>query len=154
MLPLLIANIAYAENLPPDPGEAGKATLAGIDSDNDGVRDDVQRWIAASSQNSKNMREVLTQGSKAMQDFLLEGNAPTKAFEHALQIDRAKFCAIYIAPVSDTLDLFSELKAKMLNTRLRSKAWLQADHHLSGKFFSVPDNMKSGCNFNLDAMPN
>lgn len=31
--------------LPPDPGEAGKATLLGIDSDNDGVRDDIQRWI-------------------------------------------------------------------------------------------------------------
>ena len=26
------------KGLPPDPGEAGKATLAGIDSDNDGVR--------------------------------------------------------------------------------------------------------------------
>lgn len=31
--------------LPPDPGEAGKTTLEGIDSDNDGVRDDVQRWV-------------------------------------------------------------------------------------------------------------
>jgi len=32
--------------LPPNPGEAGKATLQGIDSDNDGVRDDIQRYIA------------------------------------------------------------------------------------------------------------
>ena len=32
--------------LPPDPGEAGQQTLEGIDFDNDGVRDDVQRWIA------------------------------------------------------------------------------------------------------------
>ena len=29
--------------LPPDPGEAGKLTLAGIDSNNDGVRDDLER---------------------------------------------------------------------------------------------------------------
>jgi len=31
--------------LPPDPGDTGKATLAGIDSDNDGVRDDIERYI-------------------------------------------------------------------------------------------------------------
>ena len=29
----------------PDPGPAGLTTLTGVDSDNDGVRDDVQRWI-------------------------------------------------------------------------------------------------------------
>ena len=33
-------------NLPPDPGAAGKATIDGIDADKDGMRDDVQRWIA------------------------------------------------------------------------------------------------------------
>jgi hypothetical protein len=33
-------------NLPPDPGEAGKATIDGIDADKDGMRDDVQRYIA------------------------------------------------------------------------------------------------------------
>jgi hypothetical protein len=31
--------------LPPDPGEAGKQTMLGIDSDGDGIRDDVQRYI-------------------------------------------------------------------------------------------------------------
>ncbi|UXY15764.1 hypothetical protein N8I74_01745 [Chitiniphilus purpureus] len=32
--------------VPPDPGAEGRRTLAGIDSDNDGVRDDVQRFLA------------------------------------------------------------------------------------------------------------
>lgn len=36
---------AQFANLPPDPGEAGKATSDGIDADKDGMRDDVQRWI-------------------------------------------------------------------------------------------------------------
>ncbi|MCF6156788.1 MAG: hypothetical protein E3K36_16465 [Candidatus Brocadia sp.] len=31
--------------LPPDPGKAGKETLLGIDTDGDGVRDDIQRRI-------------------------------------------------------------------------------------------------------------
>jgi hypothetical protein len=38
-----------SSSLPPDPGEAGLAILAGIDSDEDGVRDDVQRLLAVSS---------------------------------------------------------------------------------------------------------
>jgi hypothetical protein len=37
---------AQFANLPPDPGEAGKATIDGIGADKDGMRDDVQRWIA------------------------------------------------------------------------------------------------------------
>jgi len=36
----------HLTNLPPDPGQAGKLTIDGIDVDKDGVRDDVQRWIA------------------------------------------------------------------------------------------------------------
>jgi hypothetical protein len=35
----------HLASLPPDPGEAGKATPDGIDADKDGMRDDVQRWI-------------------------------------------------------------------------------------------------------------
>ena len=31
--------------LPPDPGKAGKETPLGIDTDGDGVRDDIQRYI-------------------------------------------------------------------------------------------------------------
>ena len=42
---LVLSDTPADDDLPPDPGEAGKKTIAGIDSDNDGVRDDVQRWI-------------------------------------------------------------------------------------------------------------
>ena len=52
------------------------------------------------------------------------------------------------------IDLMSELNAKVLNTNLRSKTWMQADRHLSGKFSTVPKNKKSGCDFDPDAMPN
>lgn len=45
-MPLAISIAPVCPCLPPDPGEAGKATIAGIDSDNDGVRDDVQRLLA------------------------------------------------------------------------------------------------------------
>src|SRR4029453_4803425 len=37
---------AHLANLPPAPGEAGRDTIGGLDADKDGMRDDVQRWIA------------------------------------------------------------------------------------------------------------
>ena len=37
--------VIHGHTLPPDPGEEGKKTLLGIDVNNNGVRDDVERWI-------------------------------------------------------------------------------------------------------------
>lgn len=56
--------------LPPDPGEAGKATLAGIDSDNDGVRDDLQREIVFMYPGNDEVRRVLRAMVKKEQDVI------------------------------------------------------------------------------------
>lgn len=50
--------------LPPDPGEVGKATLEGIDSDHDGIRDDVQREIMFLAPESTKKRDALIQIAK------------------------------------------------------------------------------------------
>jgi hypothetical protein len=142
-------------NLPPDPGEEGKATLAGIDSDNDGVRDDLQRWIALTYPNSAKTRAALTQNAKAMQQFLFNAPDSVKSYSNALQTGRVIDCLAYIR--SDDFDvLLSKQKAIFLNTNLRSKTWLQANRHLSGKMFKGLDyqNWKQGCDFNPDTMPN
>jgi head-tail adaptor len=48
----------------PDPGEEGKKTLLGIDSDKDGVRDDVQIWINQQYSKSSNINNALRQQAK------------------------------------------------------------------------------------------
>lgn len=141
---------SYLANLPPDPGLAGEATLAGIDSDNDGVRDDVQRWIALTYPHSQKTRAALTQDTKAMQQILLDAAYPIKSYKDALQDNRAMQCLSYIRP-NDFYHVLAEHKAILLNTHLRSRAWLQADHNLSGKFFGLLPDPKQGCDFNPDA---
>lgn len=59
-----------ASNLPPDPGVAGKQTLQGTDSDKDGVRDDLQRYIGLSSA-SANLKLELTSAAKNLQSALV-----------------------------------------------------------------------------------
>src|SRR4029077_17545529 len=56
-----------ATGLPPDPGATGRATVAGIDSDTDGIRDDVQRYIALAYPDSARTRAALTQTTRAVQ---------------------------------------------------------------------------------------
>src|SRR5580658_6889372 len=51
-LPITVAVAPAGIILPPDPGPAGMATLAGIDTTGTGVRDDVARWIAVNFYNS------------------------------------------------------------------------------------------------------
>lgn len=140
--------------LPPDPGEAGKATLAGIDSDNDGVRDDIQRWIALTYPNSQKTRAALRQNAKVMQEFLLHADDPEMAKKISRRSGRALECLAYVN--KDFSDIGTELRAVTLNTYKRSKAYLQADRHLSGMMFSSSgmDNWKKSCVFDPDAMPN
>jgi len=140
-------------NLPPDPGPAGKATLAGIDSDNDGVRDDVQRWIVFNFPNSAKTRAALRQLAQDYQRFILGAANPTQIYDAARLMDNTQSCLEYIG---DGYTLGGLLKAQMLNTHARSKAFLQANRHLSGRMYKgLPYNQwKQGCNFNPDAMPN
>jgi len=160
---LLLSIPAYAEdlisNLPPDPGAAGKTTLEGIDSDNDGVRDDVQRWIVLTYPNSEKTRAALIQMAKAMQTILLNATDVVNARTYSLEADRASDCISYIQRQlgisgGDTYNLKREMEAVYLNTYVRSKAWLQHDAHLSGMSFSVPADLSSGCDFDPAAMQN
>jgi hypothetical protein len=56
--------------LPPDPGEAGKLTLEGIDSNNDGVRDDLEREIVYMFPQNEEVRRVLRAMVKAEQQII------------------------------------------------------------------------------------
>jgi hypothetical protein len=97
----------------------------------------------------------LTQDAKAMQQFLLGAADPVKSYNNALQTGRVIDCLFYIDS-TNAYKILARSKANFLNTYLRSKTWLQADHHLSGKMFKGLDyqNWKQGCDFDPDVMPN
>lgn len=56
--------------LPPDPGEAGKKTLVGIDSNADGVRDDLEKEIVYQYPQNEKVRRVLRAMVKKDQQFI------------------------------------------------------------------------------------
>ncbi len=141
--------------LPPDPGVAGKQTLLGIDSDNDGVRDDVQRYIFIRYPNDKKLRLALTEIAKNYQELLPDSADPDAAYTHVTKLHRSRACLYYIqGGVRNAIDILDGLHAEILNTKERSVRYLGFSNSLAGKTSSIPqyDERKSCCSFDVDSI--
>ena len=150
---LVITEQEDNEVLPPDPGDAGKQTLLGIDSDSDGVRDDIQRYIYFAYPDNEKVRVALTQIAIEYQGLLSQASDPDAAFNHATRMARHGECVDYIQgeAASDTL---AALKAEFLNTKERSLAYINYNNSLGGEMiFGTPlQDWKNSCNFDVDAI--
>jgi hypothetical protein len=104
--------------LPPDPGEAGNQTLEGIDSDGDGVRDDVQRYIAWTYPNIE-QENALSQYARALQKGI--GTSPSD--DSPNQKDTAIRCLIHVFGPSEAERQSALLLSKTANTIERLRAW-------------------------------
>ncbi|SMN01704.1 hypothetical protein SPONN_2781 [uncultured Candidatus Thioglobus sp.] len=140
-------------NLPPDPGEAGKLTIEGIDSDNDGVRDDIQRYIAITYPASESIRRVLTDMAKANQDFIFNADDKDKVLEADLERDKQIDCFYYLDS-EGAYKKSKKIKAELLNTEERTRAYIKADSYLGGMSFRLPSDKKAQCSFNPDLLVN
>ncbi|MEP7162825.1 MAG: hypothetical protein ABI747_03625 [Candidatus Moraniibacteriota bacterium] len=146
-----------AVGLPPDPGAAGMATVEGTDLNGNGVRDDVERWIAFNYPSSEKTRAALYQQTSANQLLLFAGKNKDSAaaLSASAQDDNANACLIYILGVDQRIAVGRTLFAEMLNTRARNSAYLDYNDLLRGKVLgSGPLNKKDGCAFDPDLMRN
>jgi antitoxin component YwqK of YwqJK toxin-antitoxin module len=124
--------------LPPDPGEAGKTTLEGIDSDKDGVRDDVQRYIALTYPNpeDKPFRAALREYSAFQRVFITEADDTWKTIANAENRAKQIDCVLYLHAEDGQAGLVN-LRAEYLNTELRTRTYLTADGQLGGHPISL-----------------
>jgi len=139
-------------NLPPDPGAVGKATLAGVDSDNDGVRDDVQRWIVMTYPNSQKTRAAFRQFAVDYQNAILDVTSKAVVRNNFISMQRSMACLQYVR--TDFFDIALSLKSVVLNTAARSRSFLKGDNLLSGGVYKGISRGVQSCNFNPDVMPN
>ena len=151
----VILEITKAEynGLPPDPGEAGKATLLGIDSDNDGVRDDIQRYIYFSYPDEEKVRLALTEVAKQFQILLLHSSDSEAAFNNATAMARHDECLAFIKEEA-AIDILAALRAEILNTRERSLAYITYSDNLSGEIIlgRPLSDWKNSCAFDIDSV--
>jgi len=142
-------------NLPPDPGPAGDETIEGVDVNENGVRDDIERWIGLNYRNSEKTRMALTQAYYPLQNFMIHAreNDRDAVYNDMDAMQRASECLHYIHPEEAYL-LMRELKAEVLNTSDRTYAYLDSSRMLGGGTFpSAPfSKWNQSCTFDSDAL--
>jgi len=124
---------SIAPGLPPDPAEAGKQTLEGVDSDGDGVRDDLQVAIAEIDYYSILDKASALQSAAAYQKGILSGAKMLNFDEVNRLILKAENCMRYVFG-NEQFHIQKELiKALVLNTPDRVAAF----KNLASKFVEV-----------------
>jgi len=141
------------DGLPPDPGEAGKTSLEGIDSDGDGIRDDIQRYIALTYPDTQRTRAALRQMVMALQKAILESPDVERALNNTETMHRASECLWYIHS-ERSISMTDLLMSEYLNTLERSRAYLDYNKKLGGHVFGGKDfdEYKTSCTFDPDLM--
>lgn len=156
-------NITWVVNghvLPPEPDPTiNNSTLLGIDVNDNGVRDDVERWIY---ETYKDMHPIhIDIGMQAGRAYKKVLETPERAKEIRKEVNGALFCASYYNfgaqlfndPILVHERIDAPVKSKYFNTKARSDTYLQYDTLLSGGSYTLPeyDEMKSFCDFNTSA---
>lgn len=142
------------KNLPPNPGDMADQTIAGVDANNNGIRDDVELAIFNAYPNSAKTRAVLLQYALLLQteatEPIVNKETATAASE---EYSRAFDCIGQI--VSKNNDDIEKIEAhvsfvedKQLNTKERKDLKINFDNQ-TGSF-----ELQRGCDVDLETLPN
>ena len=116
------------------PPAAAQETVAGVDANGDGVRDDIEAYIDTTypAPAQGDINRALRQFARAAQATMIDASEPVPSVTHAAERFRALECLMARRP-GDFHLIFVELRARLLNTTARSLAYLQADEHVSAR---------------------
>ena len=149
----------HMANLPPDPGEAGKLTIEGIDSDKDGLRDDVQRYIVETWWPSERAIKALTLVAQTKQQQVILGNSLGQEETRKQMPNISRINACYMAlesPEMLRLNAYEQAQLKVTNTPER---WLRSkefDYQFANGAFLLGQDIApaEACGFDPATLPN
>lgn len=137
---------------PKHPGENGNKTLLGVDSDADGVRDDVEIWINQNTSNTPNkdmynQRMALKQVARLIQLSIVRKDIPNLSVATGISIINSLDCLRTISfDDREYRFLSGMLKVQSYNTKERLYAWAKTEGSMNG--ISIPiNNKKDFCEF-------
>ena len=149
--------VINGHTLPPKPDpKVNNSTLLGIDSNNNGVRDDVEIWIYQTYKDRHPIYiDIAMQAGRAYKQVL---ETPERAREIRETVNAPYFCSSYYKNYAKILNepilvherIDSPVKSKYFNTKERNNVYWEYDALLSGGSYALPwpDEMKKLCEFN------
>lgn len=120
------------DKLPPDPGEEGKKTLLGIDSNNDGLRDDLERFVAIRFHGRPTIQRYMREDLKFM--TRIAATSGNKAQSVAATTEYLQFTDCrrwHWGEISKHLMRYTDIA--FMNTAERYAAHVAAARHFSGE---------------------
>ncbi len=150
---LEICLVINGHRLPREPDEIlNDSTLLGIDVNDNGVRDDVERWIFEEYKEPI-VQAVAMQNARAFGIILVN---PSKAKETKKFMEAQTDCELYYMYydnrhlIPKNKSLYKEQRPLILNTRERNRAYYERNQVLSGGVYSARDSdtYKDSCDFN------
>ena len=135
------------------PPEEVEDTLLGTDENGDGVRDDIEVYIAETYPDSEKIRMAVVGYAKVMQMELFDAEDKELSFQHAREADLTVACIKYVDPENGS-KIWKELRAEILNTEERTRAYLKYDEQLGGGVFHFVPKTAEACSFDVDSLPN
>lgn len=148
--------VINGHTLPPEPNPAiNNATLLGIDSNGNGVRDDVEIWIYT-TYDKPIEHAVFMQSARAYQIVIVE---PVMALDTMHYLDDVGACISYYKRWADKFDeellidryrdFEKEIQSIQFNTSERFVAYEKYNQELSGGIYvsAKPEEKKAKCDF-------
>ena len=127
--------VSYADSEPPLPDESlNNSTLLGIDSDNDGVRDDVEIYINSYEGLSSLQNKSLKDYVKKMEQLYVSD--PVELKNNKLKIINYNYCLM--SKFDDEYSKYvGELSHKFFNTKSRLMAWARSEVNFAGTVLTL-----------------
>lgn len=133
------------DRVPPMPKSGlNDETLAGVDSDGDGVRDDVEIWINENSE-IRAIRLSLKEIARNLSLGMVNHTDRDLTYKYNLRIGEARACMLKVYGSNYRIGhaQIDSVYEEVVNTSLRTKAYLKMDMSLSGRAF--PLNTDNPC---------
>ena len=157
VLLLLTSNI-YSETinghtLPPEPDpKINNSTLLGIDSNNNGVRDDIERKVYATYPKAI-QRAVMLQAFRAEQKMLADPDMVDNAKIWEKEISKSLNCRryLYLYKGQPRIKKMATITDDwQYNTKERVKLYINYNKALSGGVYSLDKPQLDDCEFDID----
>lgn len=127
-----------------------KSTLAGIDTDQNGIRDDIQIWINKKFAQNPNLKNGMQQMASALQTQILSSSNKELSIMSTYNYLRSMKCVGSLVSLDENIRLKNSLKERTLNTKDRLYAEIKANEQFSGQRIPVSidvEYMRSQCDF-------
>ena len=145
--------VINGHTLPPEPNPAiNNATLLGVDSNNNGVRDDVERKIYF-TYDKKISQKLMMQSAKTDQAMLADPDLIKNPYDWQESENKNFGCKYYLFDTYNIpmIKISKFINNNTYNTKDRIRKYMKYNNALSGGVFGTPasDEVEASCDFNV-----